>query len=223
MIRITTFAGKRVAVFGLGASGIATAKALVAGGADVVASDDSAAGMQAAAEADLKTADLKDANWAVFSALVLAPGVPLTHPQPHWAVRLAKLAGVEVIGDLELFVRERRAQGFDVPFIAITGTNGKSTTTALTAHILRQVRSRHAGRRQHRHRHAVARGIRAGSPLRHRVLVVSDRSGAESRRFRRRAAQCDARPSRPARHHRELRGGKGATSAGRQKGRCRYR
>jgi UDP-N-acetylmuramoylalanine--D-glutamate ligase len=136
MIRITTFAGKRVAVFGLGASGIATAKALVAGGADVVASDDSAAGMQAAVEADLKTADLKDANWAVFSALVLAPGVPLTHPQPHWAVRLAKLAGVEVIGDLELFVRERRAQGFDVPFIAITGTNGKSTTTALTAHVL---------------------------------------------------------------------------------------
>ena len=138
MIRITTFAGKRVAVFGLGASGIATAKALVAGGADVVASDDSAAGLQAAAEAGVKTADLKETNWAVFSALVLAPGVPLTHPQPHWAVRLARFAGVEVIGDLELFVRERRAQTFDVPLIAITGTNGKSTTTALTAHILRE-------------------------------------------------------------------------------------
>jgi len=138
MIRITTFAGKRVAVFGLGASGIATAKALVAGGADVVASDDSAAGLQAAAEAGVKTADLKETNWAVFSALVLAPGVPLTHPQPHWAVRLARFAGVEVIGDLELFVRERRAQAFDVPLIAITGTNGKSTTTALTAHILRE-------------------------------------------------------------------------------------
>ena len=69
---------------------------------------------------------------------MLAPGVPLTHPQPHWAVRLAKLAGVEVIGDLELFVRERRAQKFHVPLIAITGTNGKSTTTALTAHILRE-------------------------------------------------------------------------------------
>ena len=136
MIRITTFAGKRVAVFGLGASGIATAKALVAGGADVVASDDSAAGMQAAAEAGLKTADLKETNWAIFASLVLAPGVPLTHPQPHWTVRAAKLAGVEVIGDLELFVRERRAQKFHVPLIAITGTNGKSTTTALTAHIL---------------------------------------------------------------------------------------
>jgi UDP-N-acetylmuramoylalanine--D-glutamate ligase len=138
MIRITTFAGRRVAVFGLGASGIATAKALVEGGADVVCSDDNAAGVTAAAEAGLKTGDLKDANWAVFSALVVAPGVPLTHPAPHWAVRAAKLAGVEVIGDLELFCRERRLQNFDVPLICITGTNGKSTTTALTAHILKE-------------------------------------------------------------------------------------
>jgi len=138
MIRITSFAGRRVAVFGLGASGIATAKALVAGGADVVASDDSAAGVKAAADAGLNTADLKDANWPVFSALILAPGVPLTHPEPHWTVRAARLAGVEVIGDLELFCRERRAQGFNMPLIAITGTNGKSTTTALTAHILKE-------------------------------------------------------------------------------------
>jgi UDP-N-acetylmuramoylalanine--D-glutamate ligase len=138
MIRITTFAGKRVAVFGLGTSGIATAKALVAGGADVVVGDDSAAGLKAATEAGLATGDLKEANWAVFSALVLAPGVPLTHPAPHWSVRAARLAGVEVIGDLELICRERRQQPFDVPLIAITGTNGKSTTTALTAHILRE-------------------------------------------------------------------------------------
>lgn len=136
MIRITTFAGKKVAVFGLGASGIATAKALVAGGAKVIASDDNAVGVKAAAEAGLTTADLTEANWAVFSALVLAPGVPLTHPEPHWTVRAAKLAGLEVIGDLELFCRERRAQSFDVPLICITGTNGKSTTSALTAHIL---------------------------------------------------------------------------------------
>ncbi len=138
MIRITSFAGRRVAVFGLGASGISTAKALVAGGADVIAADDSAAGVKAAAEAGLKTGDLKDANWAVFSALILAPGVPLTHPEPHWTVRAARLAGVEVIGDLELFARERRLQSFDVPLICITGTNGKSTTTALTAHILKE-------------------------------------------------------------------------------------
>ena len=138
MIRITTFAGKRVAVFGLGASGIATAKALVAGGAEVVGGDDGAAGREAAAAAGLQTVDLKEANWATFSALVLAPGVPLTHPEPHWTVNAAKLAGVEVIGDLELFVRERQVQAFEVPLIAITGTNGKSTTTALAAHILRE-------------------------------------------------------------------------------------
>ena len=137
MIRITTFAGKRVAVFGLGGSGIATARSLIAGGADVVASDDSAASVAAAVAEGIPTADLKEANWATFSTLVLAPGVPLTHPEPHWAVKQAKLAGVEVIGDLELFARERRTQSFDVPFIAITGTNGKSTTTALTAHILK--------------------------------------------------------------------------------------
>ncbi len=138
MIRITTLAGRRVAVFGLGASGIATAKALVEGGADVVCSDDSAAGVAAAAAAGLKTADLKDANWAVFTVLVLAPGVPLTHPAPHWTVRAARLAGVDVIGDLELFCRERRLQNFDVPLVCITGTNGKSTTTALTAHLLKE-------------------------------------------------------------------------------------
>jgi len=137
MIRITTFAGKHVAVFGLGTSGIATAKALMEGGADVVASDDSAKSLAAAAEAGIPTADLKETNWATYAALVLAPGIPLTHPEPHWAARQAKLAGVEVIGDLELFVRERRLQPFEVPFIAITGTNGKSTTTALVAHILR--------------------------------------------------------------------------------------
>lgn len=136
MIRITTFAGKPVAVFGLGASGIATAKALMAGGAEVVASDDNAASLAAAADAGIPTADLKETNWAKFLALVVSPGLPLTHPEPHWAVHQAKLAGVEVIGDLELFVRERRKQSFDVPFVAITGTNGKSTTTALIGHIL---------------------------------------------------------------------------------------
>ncbi len=68
---------------------------------------------------------------------MLAPGVPLTHPAPHWTVRLARAAGVEVIGDIELFCRERRARAATAPFIAITGTNGKSTTTALVAHLLR--------------------------------------------------------------------------------------
>ena len=67
---------------------------------------------------------------------MLAPGVPLTHPAPHWTVGLARNAAVEVIGDIELFCRERRKTAPDAPFIAITGTNGKSTTTALIAHLL---------------------------------------------------------------------------------------
>jgi UDP-N-acetylmuramoylalanine--D-glutamate ligase len=66
---------------------------------------------------------------------LLSPGVPLTHPAPHWSVGLARAAAVEVIGDIELFCRERRVGAPNAPFIAVTGTNGKSTTTALIAHI----------------------------------------------------------------------------------------
>ena len=83
---------------------------------------------------------------------MLSPGVPLTHPKPHWTVELARGAGVEIIGDIELFARERtRARARAAPFIAITGTNGKSTTTALIAHILQGGRPRRADRRQYRH------------------------------------------------------------------------
>ena len=137
MIRITTFAGKTVAVFGLGASGNATVAALIAGGAHVAAWDDSETGRAAAAKAGVPLVDLNSADWAQFSALVLAPGVPLTHPEPHWTVIKARQAGIDVIGDVELFCRERASTCPDAPFIAITGTNGKSTTTALIAHIMR--------------------------------------------------------------------------------------
>ncbi|MGE0054103.1 MAG: UDP-N-acetylmuramoyl-L-alanine--D-glutamate ligase [Hyphomicrobium sp.] len=140
MIRATTFAGKSVAVFGLGASGNATVRALLDGGAQVAAWDDSEAGRTAAAKAGVPLVDLSNADWSTFSSLVLAPGVPLTHPEPHWTVKKARAAGIEIIGDVEIFSRERAAQCSDAPFIAITGTNGKSTTTALIAHILR-----HAG------------------------------------------------------------------------------
>lgn len=137
MIPVTTFSGKKVALFGLGGSGLATAQALVAGGAIVTAWDDNPDSVAKAAAAGIGTGDLHQANWADFSAFVLSPGVPLTHPKPHWTVDLAHAAGVEIIGDVELFVRERRAHAPGCPFIAITGTNGKSTTTALIAHILK--------------------------------------------------------------------------------------
>jgi len=135
VIPITTFAGKKVAVFGLGGSGLIGASALLAGGADVVGFDDSADSVAKAAAAGIPTADLRQADWSKIAALVLAPGVPLTHPAPHWVVERAHGAGVEVIGDIELFCRERRALAPGAPFVAITGTNGKSTTTALVAHL----------------------------------------------------------------------------------------
>jgi len=137
MIAVTTFRDRRVALFGLGGSGLATARALAAGGALVNAHDDNPDRVAAAAREGIGTGDLHDIDWSSQAALVLSPGVPLTHPKPHWTVDLAHAAGVPVIGDVELFARERRAQAPDAPFIAITGTNGKSTTTALIAHILR--------------------------------------------------------------------------------------
>ncbi|HWJ75013.1 MAG TPA: UDP-N-acetylmuramoyl-L-alanine--D-glutamate ligase [Kaistia sp.] len=137
MIPVTVFAGRKVAVFGLGGSGLVTAKALAAGGADVSAFDDNADSVANAAASGVTTEDLRNADFSAFAALVLAPGVPLTHPEPHWVVTKAKAAGVEIIGDIELFCRERRAIAPDAALIAITGTNGKSTTTALIGHLFR--------------------------------------------------------------------------------------
>ncbi len=137
MIPAITFKGKRVALFGLGGSGMATALALVAGGADIVAFDDNPERVTNAQEAGIPTADLRQQDLTHFAALVLSPGVPLTHPRPHWTAERARAANVPVIGDIEIFARERREHAQAAPFIAITGTNGKSTTTALIAHVLR--------------------------------------------------------------------------------------
>lgn len=137
MIPITFFKDRKVALFGLGGSGLATARALAAGGADVVAWDDNPDSVAKAEASGLATSDLRTIDWSSQAAFVLSPGVPLTHPKPHWSVDLARAAGVEIIGDVELFVRERRVHAPGCPFIAITGTNGKSTTTALIAHIVR--------------------------------------------------------------------------------------
>jgi len=137
LIPVTTFAGKQVAIFGLGSSGLLSARALKEGGADVVVFDDDEKKLEEAKSVGLTAQDLRYLNWSNVAALVLAPGVPLTHPQPHWAPALARKAKVEIIGDIELFCRERAKSGAACPLIAITGTNGKSTTTALTAHLLK--------------------------------------------------------------------------------------
>jgi UDP-N-acetylmuramoylalanine--D-glutamate ligase len=140
MIPITTFAGKKVAVFGLGSSGLLSARALMAGGAAVIAFDDDQKKLAEAQAAGLKTQDLHEIDWRTIAALVLTPGVPLTHPAPHWSAALARKANVDIIGDIELFCRERakeaKKSGAPCPLVAITGTNGKSTTTALIAHLI---------------------------------------------------------------------------------------
>ncbi|MEP9379579.1 UDP-N-acetylmuramoyl-L-alanine--D-glutamate ligase [Aquabacter sp. CN5-332] len=138
MIPVSTFKGLTVAVFGLGGSGLVTAQALMAGGAEVVAFDDGEKSRAKALEAGIPVGDLNGLDWSAIAALILSPGVPLTHPEPHWSVKLAQAAGVEIIGDIELFCRERRAHARHSPFIAITGTNGKSTTTALISHLLQR-------------------------------------------------------------------------------------
>ncbi len=136
MTPVTVFKGKTVAVFGLGKSGISTCRSLLAGGANVVAFDDAPAKVSEAEAAGIKTGDLRALDWKTVEALVLAPGVPFTHPAPHWSVKLARLNDVPIVGDIELFCRERRARSPRSPFAAITGTNGKSTTTALLGHVV---------------------------------------------------------------------------------------
>lgn len=136
MIPVKGFSGKEVALFGLGGSGMATAEALMAGGAVVAAWDDNPQTRERAQGRGIEPVDLRSADWSGFACLVLSPGVPLTHPKPHWSVELARKAKVEIVGDIELFARERRVLAPGSAFIAITGTNGKSTTTALIAHVI---------------------------------------------------------------------------------------
>jgi UDP-N-acetylmuramoylalanine--D-glutamate ligase len=135
MFAAKSFRGKRVLVFGLARSGLAAIAALRLGGAEVVAWDDSETSREKAKAQGVTLADLDQIDFAPFDCLMLSPGVPLTHPQPHWTVRKAKAAGIEIIGDTEAFQREIAGSG--AKLVAITGTNGKSTTTALTGHLLK--------------------------------------------------------------------------------------
>ncbi len=136
MIAATTFAGKTVAVFGLGRTGLACIAALKAGGAQVWAWDDNQSAIEKGRKQGLPIIDLHEADFSKLDSYVLSPGVPLTHPQPHWSVKKAKAAGVEIIGDTEIFARQIAGTGAKI--VAITGTNGKSTTTALIGHVLKE-------------------------------------------------------------------------------------
>ena len=133
------FSNQDVGVFGLARTGISAARALVAGGATVYAWDDGEAARRAVRELGARVLAMESWPWDRLAALILSPGVPLTHPAPHAVVDMAHAHAVPVIGDMELFAREMlaaAAEGSAAPVIAVTGTNGKSTTTALIGHIL---------------------------------------------------------------------------------------
>ncbi len=133
MVPVTAYEGRDVAVLGLARTGLAAAQALRAGGARVHAWDDAAPRREAAAAAGVPIADPVSVDWRRMAALVMSPGIPHTHPKPHPAAAAARGAKVPLIGDIELLVRSAP----DARFLAVTGTNGKSTTTALIGHILK--------------------------------------------------------------------------------------
>ncbi|MEO0548971.1 MAG: UDP-N-acetylmuramoyl-L-alanine--D-glutamate ligase [Pseudomonadota bacterium] len=140
MIPITEYAGREVAVYGLGRTGLSAAKALAAGGARVHAWDDGEAARDRAEAEGVNVSDINKRDWQRFAALVLSPGIPYRFPQPHRLVRLAEMTGVPVVGDMELFARavQTLPEKARPKIVGITGTNGKSTTTALIGHILKE-------------------------------------------------------------------------------------
>ena len=102
MIVARSFPGKTVAVFGLARTGLASVRALKAGGANVIAWDDNSAARDAGVGAGAEIAPWREWNWDGIAALILSPGVPLTHPKPHEIVTHARAANVSVIGDVDL-------------------------------------------------------------------------------------------------------------------------
>lgn len=137
MITVSEYAGQAVGVFGLGKAGEATIVSLLAGKAIVYAADDNASGMETLAKklgGKVHMQPIAEWPWQQIKALVLSPGIPLTHPKPHAVVELAKRNNCPIIGDIELLYRTCP----NARYVGITGTNGKSTTTTLIGHILKE-------------------------------------------------------------------------------------
>jgi UDP-N-acetylmuramoylalanine--D-glutamate ligase len=131
----TLFSGRRYAVLGLGRNGLPVVRALVAMGATVQAWDDNEAGRLALGTMQgLTLADFD--SMAGFDALVLSPGIPHHLPAPHPVALMARELGITILSDADLLFEAVRAAGSQARFVGITGTNGKSTTTALVAHLL---------------------------------------------------------------------------------------
>ncbi|SEN76754.1 UDP-N-acetylmuramoylalanine--D-glutamate ligase [Pseudorhodobacter antarcticus] len=142
MIPVTCFPGQKIAVLGLGRSGLATARALKAGGAEPILWDDSAEAREKAQTEGFICQDLSR-NGAMdgITALITSPGIPHLYPEPNRVIAAALALGIPVDNDIGLFFRSFATQdweAYDTPprVIAVTGSNGKSTTTALIHHIL---------------------------------------------------------------------------------------
>lgn len=134
MIVPHAYAGKRVYILGLGKTGVAVAAALAAAGANIWCDDDSEPARRAAAAAGYPLGNREAIDWKALDALHISPGIPTDFPAPHPLVSQAQKHNVPIIGDLDLLAAARPQD----TFIGITGTNGKSTTTALVGHIFRQ-------------------------------------------------------------------------------------
>ena len=142
MIPVQGVEGARVAVLGLGRSGLTAARALREGGAEVLAWDDGAPARERAEAEGLSLVDLtREAAWEGVSRLVTSPGIPHLYPRPHAAIAAAWGAGVPVDNDIGLFFRSYATAEWDrfqtrPRVVAVTGSNGKSTTAALLHHVL---------------------------------------------------------------------------------------
>src|SRR6056297_3692511 len=142
MIKVQGMAGQRVAVLGLGRSGLSAARALSAGGAEVLAWDDNPPACDAALAAGLTVTDLTRAGaFDDVASLIVSPGIPHLYPSPNKVITAAQEVGVPVDNDIGLFFRSLATpdwNSFDQPpkVIAVTGSNGKSPTSALIHHVL---------------------------------------------------------------------------------------
>jgi UDP-N-acetylmuramoylalanine--D-glutamate ligase len=137
MIKLQNYNNKNIAVFGLGKAGMSTVRALSESGANIFVWDDGDKAREKLFLEKLPNVIIQEPStykWDEISALIFSPGIPLTHPAPHPIVSIAKATNCPIICDVELLYTAQK----DAKFIGITGTNGKSTTTALTGHILKE-------------------------------------------------------------------------------------
>ena len=145
MIKAKSVKGQKIAVLGLGRTGLSVALAMMEGGAEVLGWDDSQSALQNAEQNGIPTQDLsRNSDWSSITSLIVSPGIAHLYPKAHPIITLALERGVLIDNDIGVFFRSFATDdwhGFDITpkVIAVTGSNGKSTTSALIHHILNEV------------------------------------------------------------------------------------